>query len=384
MPQILYDHQIFSQQTHGGISRYFAELTQGISRLPGCTVDFNFCFTNNEHLLEGQMRQRFRREDSRASIQNPWLQRWERRARLQGIRWRLDLRRRIKRFGSRFDIFHPTYYDPYFLDLTGDRPFVLTVYDMIHEKFPNRFPPNDPVREWKRLLAHKADSVIAISANTKKDLVSFTNVPAEKVRVIYLASSIEKAPRRPPPPGLPEKYLLFLGKREGYKNFNLFAAAAGAVLERFKDLSLVCAGGGPLQSTEMRPFEQSGTAARVHHRHVSEAELPPLYTNAVAFVYPSLYEGFGLPVLEAFACDCPVAASCTGSIPEIAGDAVMYFEPDDPKSIFEAISRLVDSPSLRDTLRQKGANRNSQFSWRKTITETTTLYAETLENRRSR
>jgi glycosyltransferase involved in cell wall biosynthesis len=279
---------------------------------------------------------------------------------------------------GQFDVFHPTYYNPYFLDYLHSKPFVLTVFDLIYEIFPKYFPHSRKFLEGKSLLIQKAAKIIAISETTKTDLMKFYEVPVGKIEVIYLANSLNVGTGRHFTTNadriLPERYLLYVGNRAMYKNFLFFVESIVPLLTQDKTLSVVCAGGKDFNQTEILLFHQWGVEQKLHYSPVNDAILTALYTNALAFVFPSLYEGFGIPILEAFACNCPVLISNTSSLPEIAGGACLSFDPKDKTSILDAVKQMLSNESLRSELRKKGKERVNFFSWGHTAEETKRLY----------
>ena len=156
---------------------------------------------------------------------------------------------------------------------------------------------------------------------------------------------------------LPEKYLLFVGDRSLYKNFYLFAEAVAPLVKTDPGLRLVCVGGRPFSGQENAFFRYHGLDGKVDYQQVNDTTLAGLYRGAIAFVYPSLYEGFGIPVLEAFSCDCPAILSNTSSLPEVGGDAAAYFDPKDASSIRETVCRVVCDRGLREKMIARGRER---------------------------
>ena len=377
--KILYDDQIFTYQHFGGISRYFCELMEQYSYDPDLDFRIALRYTLNEPLL------------SRPGLNRYWTRRNDF---FSDSRFFVSLQKRIhlnvlnhvfrnrtesirQLAGQDFDVFHPTYYDPYFLKFCGDRPFVLTVYDMIIEKFPEYFPGEDAVRAGKKLLAESAQRIIAISECTKKDIVTILRIPEEKVQTIYLAGSLPQAPGSPSIPAsssLPERYFLFVGNRSGYKNFPFLIRALAPVFQTHAALYLVCAGGGAFSGSERALLQENNMASRVVSYPADDITLASLYRNACAFIFPSLYEGFGLPVLEAFSCGCPAVLSNTSSLPEIGGDAALYFDPYDTISLADAMERVLTDESLRKELVIRGNEQGKRFSWEKTAAMTKTVY----------
>jgi glycosyltransferase involved in cell wall biosynthesis len=279
-----------------------------------------------------------------------------------------------------FDIFHPTYYEPYFLKYLHKKPYVLTVYDMIHEHFPDYFKTGDQTRAWKKQLIENASDVIAISENTKRDILTFTNVDPDRIHVIYLGNPLENVSSFVPNslhqdiPGFNYPYLLFVGDRHAYKNFSFFIESVADILHKNGELHVVCAGSSPFSREEKKLLKNLNIINQVHHVKINGMILKILYKNARAFIFPSLYEGFGLPVLEAFSCGCPAIISRSSSLPEIGGDGVICFEPSDRQSIISAVEKVLFNEMYREELIRKGYNRLKFFSWEKTADSTKKVY----------
>jgi glycosyltransferase involved in cell wall biosynthesis len=382
--RILYDHQVFSFQRFGGISRYFYELMV----YAGAGASMPFIYTDNHYLMNSMYRKNniaidtvfanrhlgaANRVFSKAGYNFPYSH--NRRKSLDAIS------------GGDFDLFHPTYYDPYFLGHIGDKPFVITVHDMIHEIYPEHFPPGEPVSEWKRKVIPKAAMVIAISESTKRDLLKFIDVDKAKVQVIYHGNSLEpdkpnSAPDMCLANGLPQKYLLFVGDRKAYKNFYFLIESLAPLIKK-ESFHIVCSGGGAFGLQERLFFKRLDVDDRVRQYSVDDDTLVELYRRALAFIYPSLYEGFGIPVIEAFACGCPALLSNTSSLLEIGGDAADYFTPKDTDSMRNAVEKIIHDDDLREKLKAKGMERSRLFTWEKTTQETFTLYNDILSGTRA-
>ncbi|MGA2642914.1 MAG: glycosyltransferase family 1 protein [Spirochaetia bacterium] len=349
--RVLYDYQAFMQR-HGGVSRYFAELIGALSRMEGFEAKLPEMYSDNEYLRHKRTLLTRRSFKGKVRIMAALNHLWA----AQALR-------------GEFEIFHPTYYRPYFLKFLR-RPFVVTVHDMIHELYPEHVR-DDGTAKNKKLLCRRASLIIAVSANTKNDLCRLLDVPPEKVTVIPHATSLsfDGSPRLVDRP-----YLLHVGGRSGYKNFAALLEAAALLLPRH-GLDLVCAGGEDFSRAEVAAMREHGIADRVRHfKALSAGQLTSLYHFASVFVYPSLYEGFGLPLLEAFACGCPVAASRSSCIPEVAGDAAEIFDPRLVDSVAAAVERVLCNPSRSRQLVEAGMARLSFFSWEKTAAKTLEVY----------
>ena len=364
--RVVYDHQVFSWQTYGGVSRYYCELMREFQRTGDVDFRLGARYSDNAYLKGAAFfkhRQLFRKYNFRGK------------AILLGALNRRYTKSLIAR--GEFDIFHPTFFDPYFLNLLGNRPFVMTVYDLNHDKYPSMFPPGDTTARHMGILIKRAAKIIAISENTKMDLVRFCAVDPKKIQVVCLAGTLSLVGRQAHL-HLPGPYILFVGSRAIYKNFLFFIRSITPILQKDRELKVICAGGGPFTKEELAFLDDLEISDQVVYHPINDAILRTLYKKALAFVFPSLYEGFGLPVLEAFACQCPTIVSRTSSFPEVAGEAAVYLEPSDPSSTREAVKKVIYDPKLRATLRAKGLRQLKKFSWAKTARETKKLYDEVL------
>jgi Glycosyltransferase len=203
--------------------------------------------------------------------------------------------------------------------MLNGKPFVVTVHDMIPELFPTEFKGARKTLAYKKKVILRADYIISVSDNTKRDLIDLYGIDGKKVKVIYHGNPLENVnPSKVD--DLPGKYLLFVGGRQGYKNFTFFLESISPILRRDKSLFLVCAGGGPFSSSEKIFISRLGIERQVVQiGFKDDSELAYIYKKALVYVLPSLYEGFGLTALEAFSMGCPVVASNTSSIPEVCG-----------------------------------------------------------------
>jgi glycosyltransferase involved in cell wall biosynthesis len=367
--KVLYDHQIFELQNIGGISRYFAEL---IKHNP--SAQFSLKYSDNIYLGDMYFKNynllakdyeymkflsgyNFRRKEG--------LFRYYKKFFLRN-KTNMELSKKIIK-KTDFTVFHPTYYDPYFLSYLNCKPFVLTIHDMIHELFPQYFA-GDITSQNKKVLIDKANRIITVSETTKNDLLKFYPDVESKIKVIYHGFSGETITEFKTKEG----YLLFTGSRGGYKNFDLFIKAVTPLLKEY-DLELICVG-YPFEKKEIDLLEYFDISNRVICRLVSDEELISLYARAVAFVFPSLYEGFGIPVLEAFAAGCPAILSNTSSLPEIGGCGAVYFDPYSTDNIRTVIERVITSETLQKELIKNGKEQVKKFSWEKCAGETMSVY----------
>jgi glycosyltransferase involved in cell wall biosynthesis len=393
--KVLYDHQAFSIQRYGGISRYFAELMNAFFGKGVVNCRLALRVSDNDYLksmhreggsLYGEDRSNSERKKALSgyrSVAEVFL----RKVLCESMGYRLNGRESIRALQEQdFDLFHPTYFNPYFLSYLGKKPFLLTVYDMIHELFPEMFSSADRTSFWKRELVFKAAKIIAISNNTRDDLVRYYGISEEKVVVTYLGpSGFPDGDRAACGFSLPGKYILFVGNRdkpfplkERYKNFTFFVESLLPLFREKEDLRLFCAGGGIFNRQERRLFAEHGISGKVLHDPASGGVSADLYRKATLFVLPSLYEGFGLPVLEAFSCGCPVAVSQTSALPEVAGNAAIYFDPRNADSIRESVRKVLEDEMLQEHLRSEGFKQLRNFSWAKTAEGTKAVYESVL------
>lgn len=369
--KVLFDHQIFCIQRYGGISRYFYELANNLSNANQTSVEIFAPLFTNEYFDEYNQ------------------------IRPNGIRLPRTLPQMLSRRASSLtnvlafkllkdnfqpDIFHETYYSLFNCCPRGAIR-LLTVCDMIHEKFPNDFPILDRTRNIKARALKRADHIVCISENTRRDLLALTDIPEEKISVIYLGHSFNLACRSVPNDLGKKPYILYVGQRSGYKNFaGLLKAYSESKLLK-NEFSLICFGGGNLTSNELKLIKALGiNPETVIYASGDDNALARWYRSAVAFVYPSLYEGFGIPPLEAMSCGCPVVCSNTSSLPEVVGNSAELFNPKDTTEMRLAIERVVSSPDYSAQLIAKGKQRIKLFSWEKCAKDTLNTYHKLLNN----
>lgn len=382
--KVLYDHQIFEHQRIGGVSRYFAEI---IKHLPAdVEADVSIQYTFNEYLKD--LDTPFEWKDQLISYYSflPHLN-FKGKKRLYSFLerkfpekypdfYKINQAKTIQKIQKGdFDIFHPTFFGDYYLDHLKGKPYVLTVHDMIIELYPE-FINSPQFIQRKKKLVDNAAHIIAVSENTKLDIINVFGTSADKISVIYHASSLVDGEKRVH--NLPEKYLLYVGDRRlGYKNFSFFISAIHPILLANKGLCIVCTG-DRFTAEEDNFFEALGIKDQLKIIFVKDTELLTLYKSALMFIYPSYYEGFGIPILEAFQAECPVVLSTGSCFPEVAADAGMYFDAKSPEQLRSAISGLLDNKELRREMIQKGKLRLQDFSWQKSALQTVDIYKNVL------
>lgn len=351
---------MFSLQKYGGITKYFCELIKNYPN--GYSFSLSLLTSNNEHL----------REDSYI-FKKIYLPIPSKESKLKSILKdkNYKLNKQYSRFclkRNKYDLFHPTYFDPYFLEFVK-KPFVITVHDMIAFKF-NEVYKKEYQMERMRKLIENATRIISVSENTKKDIVDILNINPDKVDVIHHGFNTTNRSRKANRFG---RYILYVGTRLNYKNFSSLAKSFSRIVEKDKDLKLICVG-PPFLPKEYEFLKKLKIMEKVSAMGVPENELNNLYFHALAFIYPTLYEGFGMPILEAFANNCPVCLSNTSSLPEVAGEAGAYFDPTDVCSITASIEKVIYYPEFSKKLIKEGNKRLNEFSWKKCAEKTTDTY----------
>jgi len=366
--KILYDHQIFTLQRLGGISRYFRELIFHFNSMEDIDVEIPLMLSNNRYLSETKIIKHINLFPNKQ---------------FRGKRRLFNFVNKLNSVSSlknhNYDIFHPTYYDPYFLKYIDDKPFVLTLHDMIHEKFRGMISKKDRTSLSKRLLVEKATKIIAVSESTKRDLIELFGTNDAKIEVVYHGYSMFPKSDINLSLDIPKKYLLFVGGRSSYKNFERLTKSISHILKQDREVFLLCTGGGKFSSREKKLFVDLEISKQVLQYDLDDDGLAYFYKNALAFVFPSLYEGFGIPVLESFACGCPVLCSNAGSLPEVAGDAALYFDPYSEASIRNAVLKVLGDTIFREDLINKGYEQLKKFSWAQTAEKTKKIYESVIK-----
>lgn len=368
--KVLFDHQSFTGARYGGVARYFYDLMHNLKYHQGIDVNLSLLFSNNEYLKKG---------DVKKVHQFSYF---------LGSRYTNLMFSHLNRFnsalqiaGKNYDIFHPTFFNNYFAPFLGNKPYVITHHDAIPEKFGAQYAALDGFdKDYKQKVLNAASAIIAVSENTKKDLVEIFGIAPEKIDVVYHSSHFATYK---PTSGFdiptPERYLLYVGTRENYKNFDVFVKSIAPLLQQQPALHLLCAGSIIFKDTEQRLFQEMGVSNQVIHQEITNDDvLYRLYQKAIAFVYPSLYEGFGIPILEAFACGCPVVLSDRSCFPEVAQQAALYFNPDDTPDIASTVEKVLNSAELRADLVNKGTERLKDFSPDITARKTLDVYKKVL------
>ncbi len=282
------------------------------------------------------------------------------------------------------------YHSPYYLmPYLPGVPTVLTCYDLIPLIYPQYFTPTQRlIYRVAHLTALKTARVtLAISQVTKADLMHHFRLAPQQITVTPLAADTHFKPQLPEQIAnirrkyaVPEKYVLYFGSNKPHKNLMRLVRSFAELETKKQELGihLVIAGhwDSRYPETKVRVEELGLKDQVVFAGPVDDADLPALYSGAVLFIFPSEYEGFGLPVLEAMACGTPVACSNTASLPEVAGDAALMFDPTSVDAIADALGRLLADDYLRAELRDRGLRQAARFTWQGTARKTARTYKE--------
>lgn len=353
--KVLFDHQIF-YQIIGGASKYFAMMINSLPRDCWQTTTLASCNTYVRalglfrHTLPYMFRGQPRVFDF---VNKPYTN-------------------MVLRKGN-YDVFHQTNFGTYCLDSLGNKPMVTTYHDA---NFLHFDPHPDLVKRQKASL-DRADIIICVSENTKKDMLKYFNVDESKARVIYHGIDIPDLSKLPERRLVDEDYILFVGRRHKHKNFKRFIEAFAIVHDKHQDVKLVCTG-DKFTSEEVSLMSDLKIIDAVKLVQANEVEMKMLYRDALFFIFPSLYEGFGMPILEAWSCNCPVLLADASCFPEIAGDAGLYFNPTSVDDICYRMEEALADEELRKELVAKGSERVKKFSWKRCANEHFTIYSSLL------
>jgi len=363
--RVVFDYQIFSSQVYGGISRYFLELARNLTAQEEIEIEILAPFYVNRYIrtLNGNF-------SIVRGLNVPYIPKTD------------ILKNILNLVVSGYllnkqppDIIHETFYRMSPLLEDKHTKVVVTVHDMIHERFPQYFSSRDKTALAKRSMVQRADHIICVSETTRQDLLEIMNINPIKVSVVHLGLYTKPIIMKYKNPLIAEPYILYVGWRNEYKNFIQLLKVYANNPTLHKYYKLVCFGGQQFTRYELKLMRQLGlTENRLKWLIGDDYLLMQLYHHASLFIYPSLYEGFGIPPLEAMAQGCPVVCSNRGAIPEVVGDAGDFFDPGEEGSMIEAIQRVLFDQTHAQKLRALGKKRVLAFSWSKCVKKTLNLY----------
>jgi glycosyltransferase involved in cell wall biosynthesis len=288
------------------------------------------------------------------------------------------------------DLFHVPYFAPPLFPRT---PTIVTIHDVIPLRLL-AYQPAGKVKAYMSLVAraaHHATMIITVSEHAKQDMIDAIKIPPERIRVIYEAAGDEYHPITDPQIqaaarqryGIGERYIFYLGGLDQRKNVPQLIHAFAHLYAQIgdPDLQLVVSGNpdkqrGPLFPDPRPVAADLGMSGQIIYRFIEDEDKPVLYSGASLFVFPSLYEGFGLPPLEAMGCGAPVICSNRTSLPEVVGDAAISIDPQDTRALVAAMYQVLTDQTLQADLRARSLRQAAQFSWLKTAQDTLAVYQE--------
>jgi len=376
---VLYDDQIVKRQRAGGISRYFVEVAREFRAHPelGITVRGAWRRTTNIHALEAGI-----------AAPIPGGQRLQVAAHLvQRAAMSAPIGRPQRSLQQTVDIIHHTYYHRHYLGRSSARVTASTVHDMIPELLPQLFPRGNP-HLAKEDFVRRSQLVFVPSQATRLDLERLYGPLEAEIAVVPhgVGPPFTDAVDGSSPP-VPDSgsYALYLGDRRGYKDFGVAVIAMHDAVQRSRWVPrrLVVVGGGQPDNAERKLVSSVRNELKIEFRSASDQELADLYRSARLFLFPSRYEGFGIPTLEAMASRCPVVLPRCSSHPEVAGDAGSYFAPQDPESCADAIIRLSEDEEYRKLRIEAGNAQVASFSWPASARLMAQAYEEAVISHRS-
>jgi len=348
--KILFDHQIF-RLVYGGASKYFVMM---IDSLPRGTWETTALLSSNEYAKEKGLM---------ATV--PYM--FKGQAMISERINRLYTNMKIRK--GDFDVFHQTDFGTYCMGALGNKPLVTTY----HDSNLSTIDPHPEIVKRQALSIKRADAIVCVSNNTKADMINLFGADSSKTHVIYHGIEIPDLTSLPPERIIARPYILYVGRRTAYKNFKRFAIAFSELSKTYADIVMACTS-MPFNREEAEMLSRLHISDRVVHLSASEKDMQRLYRDALFFVFPSLYEGFGMPILEAWSCHCPVLLSDASCFPEIAGSAGLYFIPTSVDDILSAMVKAVESEDLRKELTARGDERVKAFSWKRCADEHMKVY----------
>ena len=361
--KVAFDHQIFTLQSYGGVSRYISNIVNILSKKNIDVKAFTGIHQNNyiKDMPSDYL-------DGRYVKQYPPMTK-----ELSYLLNHLITQTQINFWKP--DIIHETYYSAFPM-IKSNAIRVVTAHDMIHELFQDNFSKNNRTIKRKKEAFERCDHILSISNNTKKDLIKLYGIDESKISVVYNGVDVKKFQQQNfTDLNIDFPYILYVGKRSGYKNFNRFIEGCAQSKIIKNKIKILAFGGGNFSNTELRTINKLGFSDdSVIQLGGDDKVLAYLYANAICFVLPSLYEGFGLPPLEAMASGCPVVSSNTSSIPEVINDAGEFFDPSITENICHAIENIINSEERRKKLIELGYINVGLFSWHKCVQETLDVY----------
>lgn len=366
--KVLFDHQVFSLQNYGGITAYYEWLIPNLRKF-GVKSDLSLFVSSNYQI---------------SRIKNHFFLNISDRFVRKYLKYLYFVINTIYTYFifkfQKYDIFHVTYYEPYFLNFLGKKKLVVTIYDCAYEEMGNKQKWSDRLLMNRKKIIERADKIIAISEDVKKDILKFYNVPADKIKVIYLFSPlgnkkiVNKNNKK-------LNQILFIGTREFNKNFNSFIKAFKKLSDKNENIKLLCMGGGKFTDGEMQLIRKLDLIDKISWKYIStDKDTIKYLQQSIMFVYPSLKEGFGIPLLNSFACGCLAVASGIPVFNEIAKGAFVPINPKSVNNMFLVMEKVLNNTIDKNKFIKNGYRCLRKYSIDRMTTTTAKLYEDLVNN----
>lgn len=361
--KIIFDYKIFYQQKIGGISNYFFNLGEEFLRR-NHDLKFICPIHKNKYLnkIKAQNKKAFFFKFLPSQANKLY----------ENINHNYS-NKFIKQFVP--DIVHESYYSK--KNYNNKTKIVCTVYDMINEIYPKYSKASKEITQMKFDTVNRADKIFCISHKTKRDLIEYFNINENKIKVSYLSSGFEDINFIQETKKEFSDCLLFVGSRYGYKNYeNLIRAYAISKILR-NNFRIIFFGGEKPGSYEFDVIKKNKlNFDQILFFDDNDYDLSYIYTNVLALIYPSLYEGFGIPILEAMSLGCPVISSKGGALTEVGGEGIPYFDPQSVEDLSFKIENTLNSTNSLKEIIEYGLKRSKEFSWKNCADQTLNGYKE--------
>lgn len=360
---LLVDHQVFSIQNYGGITAYYEWL---LPELKKYKVNYYLPFLISSNFQISKIKKHIYLKISDVFVHRYFKYIYF----LINSIYTLFFMKLLK-----YDVFHSTYFETYFLKFLGDKKLVVTVYDCAYEDMGDKQKWTVRILENRRKLINRADAIIAISNDVKKDILKYYKVDPKKIHVIYLFSPLGNMRLKKNNKFKKDNNILYIGTRKFNKNFTTFLKAFKLISVKNKSVRLLCLGGGKFTADETQSITSLGLTNKIDWKYISsDNETVKYLQKALMFVHPSLKEGFGIPLLNAFVCGCPVAASDIPVFNEIAENSFVKFDPTSYRSIYSAMDDIIVGKAKVNKYVANGYKCVNRYSVKRMVKETACVY----------
>lgn len=366
---VLFDHQVFSLQNYGGITAYYERLIPNLRKF-GIKSNLSLFVSSNYQI--SRIKKHFF-----LNIPDRFVKKY-----LKYIYFVVNTVYTYLIFKfHKYDIFHATYYEPYFLKFLGKKKLVVTVYDCAYEEMGSKQKWSGRLLVNRKKILERADKIIAISSDVKKDILKFYKVDPNKIKVIHLFSPLGSKKVASRNRDFKSSQIIYIGTREFNKNFTRFIRSFKKLSDKHKNLNLLCMGGGKFTESELSLMKKMNIAGKVSWKHIStDKDTVKHLKQSLMFVYPSLKEGFGIPLLNSFACGCLVVASDIPVFNEIAKGAFVPFDPKSVDNMFSVMDKVVSNKIDTNEFIKNGYNCLKKYSIEKMASMSAKLYRGLVNN----